>query len=134
MSEANKALLRRYIELYNERAWDQLKELLTDDYVHHSNADELSAAQFVRGAEWIIAGLPDFRVEIEELVAEGDRVAVRYVGIGTHRASLQGETPTGRPIRLHGITLFRFVGGRIAEDWEALDYADLNQQIGATAG
>jgi steroid delta-isomerase-like uncharacterized protein len=133
VSEANKALLRRYIELYNERAWDGLQELLTDDYVHHSNADELTAAQFVRGAEWIIAGIPDFRVELIDLVAEGDRVAARYVGAGTHEASMLGEAPTSRRIALHGITLFRLVEGRIAEDWEAIDYADLSKQIGATA-
>ncbi len=133
MSEANKALLRRYIELYNERAWDGLQELLTDDYVHHSNADELTAAQFVRGAEWIIAGIPDFRVELIDLVAEGDRVAARSVGAGTHEASMLGEAPPSRRIALHGITLFRLVEGRIAEDWEAIDYADLSKQIGATA-
>ena len=40
MTEANEALLRRYIELYNDRAWDRLAELLTDDYVHHSNAEQ----------------------------------------------------------------------------------------------
>ena len=45
-----------------------------------------------------------------------------------------GETPTSKRIALNGITLFRFVDGRIAEDWEAIDYLDLNQQIGAPAG
>jgi steroid delta-isomerase-like uncharacterized protein len=134
VTEANKALLRRYIDRYNDRAWDALKELLADDYVHHTNADELTAAQFVRGAEWIIAGIPDFRVEVEDLVAEGDRVAARYIGRGTHLASLMGESPTSRTVRLHGITVFRIVDGRIAEDWEALDYDDLYKQIGSKAG
>jgi len=100
--------------------------------VHHSNADELTAQEFVRGSEWIIAGIPDFTVEIRDLVEEGDRVAVRYVGTGTHRASMLGEAPTGRTIQLHGITVFRLADGRIAEDWEALDYDDLNKQIAAT--
>ena len=134
MTEANKALLRRYIGFYNDRAWDRLRELLTADYVHHSSTQVLTADQFVRGSEWIIAGIPDFRVELLDLVAEGDRVAARYVGTGTHQASLEGEEPTDRAIELHGITLFRLVDGRIAEDWEALDYADLYRQIGATAG
>ena len=131
MPEANEELLRRYIELYNVRAWEPLKELLTDDYVHHSNAEELTAEQFVRGSEWIIAGIPDFRVEVLDVVAEGDRVVLRYVGTGTHRASMLGEAPTSGPIELHGMTLFRFVDGRIAEDWEAIDYLELNRQIGA---
>jgi steroid delta-isomerase-like uncharacterized protein len=129
VSETNKELLRRYVERYNDRAWDWMKELLTTDYVHHTNADELSADQFVRGAEWILAGIPDFRIQLLDLVGEADRVAARYVGTGTHQASLLGETPTGRTIRVHGITIYRIEDGRIAEDWEALDYDDLNKQV-----
>jgi steroid delta-isomerase-like uncharacterized protein len=134
VSETNKALLRRYIERYNARDWEGLRALLIDDYVHHSNADELTADQFVRGAEWIMAGIPDFTIELLDLVAEGDRVAARYVGTGTHAASMLGETPTSKRIALNGITVFRFVDGRIAEDWEAIDYDDLSKQIGPTSG
>jgi C-1 hydroxylase len=134
VTEANKALLRRYIELYNERAWDELKELLTADYVHHSNADELTADQFVRGSEWIIARIPDFRVEILDLVAEDDRVAVRFVGKGTHAASMFGEPPSSRAVAWLGTTVFTIVDGRIVEDWEVMDEGDLRRQIGAPAG
>lgn len=134
MTEANKALLRRYIELYNQRAWGELKELLTDDYVHHSNADELTAEQFVRGSEWIIARIPDFRVEILDMVAEGDRVAVRFVGRGTHAAPMFGEAPSSRAVAWLGTTIFRIAEGRIVEDWEVMDEGDLRRQIGAPAG
>jgi steroid delta-isomerase-like uncharacterized protein len=134
VTEANTALLRRYIERYNERAWDSLKELLAADYIHHSNADELSAEQFVRGAEWIIAGIPDFRVEFVDLVAEGDRAVARWLGTGTHATSMFGEAPTSRSVALCGFTMFRFADGRIAEDWEVMDEGDLRRQIGAPAG
>ena len=60
------------------------------------------------------------------------KVAARYVGTGTHEASMLGETPTSQAIALNGMTLFRFVDGRIAEDWEAIDYDALNKQIGVT--
>jgi len=133
VTEANKALLGRYVELYNDRAWDRLRELLADDYVHHSNADELTAAQFVRGAEWIIAGIPDFRVEFVDLVAEGDRAVARWIGTGTHAASMFGEAPTSSRVALCGFTLFRFADGRIVEDWEVMDEGDLRRQIGAPA-
>jgi steroid delta-isomerase-like uncharacterized protein len=134
VTEANEALLRRYIELYNDRAWDRLAELLTDDYVHHSNADELTAAQFVRGAEWIIAGIPDFRVEILDLIAQDDRVAVRFVGKGTQAASMFGEAPSSRTVAWLGTTIFRIADGRIVEDWEVMDEGDLRRQVGAPAG
>jgi len=134
VSEANEAVLRRYVGMYNERAWDELKALLTADYLHHSNADPLTAAQFVGGAEWIIARIPDFRIEILDLIAQGDRVAVRFVGRGTHEASMFGETPSSGAVAWYGMTLFRLADGRIAEDWEVMDEGDLRRQIGASAG
>ena len=129
MSDANKALVRRFLEVYNASGWDRLAELLDPAYVHHSNDAALTAAQFSRGADWIRAGLPDFRVDCQDLVAEDDRVVARWVGTGTHRASMFGEVPTSRAVALHGITIFRIADGRIAEDWEAMDEADLRRQV-----
>lgn len=131
MSQTNEALLRRYVELYNDRSWDELRELLTDDYVHHSNDAALTAQQFVRGAEWIFAGIPDFHAEILDVVDGGGRAAVRFIGSGTHRNSMFGEAPSGGPIALHGTTIYRIEDGRIAEDWEQMDEGELRRQAGA---
>jgi predicted ester cyclase len=131
--DANRALVRRYLDIYNDAAWDRLAEVLAPDYAHHSNDDVLSPAQFIRGASWIRAGLPDFHVDAVDLVAEGDRVACRWMGTGTHRGSMFGEAPTGAPITLHGITEFRVADGLIAEDWEAMDEADLRRKVMAAA-
>ena len=131
MSAENLALLRRYVAIYNDGAWDRLGDVLTADYVHHSNAASLTTAEFVRGAEWIRAGIPDFTVEVADMFSDSDRVAVRFVGRGTHSASMFGEPPSDRRITLYGTTIFRIVDGRIAEDWEAMDEADLRRQVGA---
>jgi predicted ester cyclase len=77
-----------------------------------------------------LAGLPDLRVTIEELVAEGDKVAVRRSYAGTHRGELLGIPATGKQVRLGGISIFRLAGGRIAEQWEQLDRLALLQQLG----
>ena len=130
MSGAAKAVLRRYIDAYNRAAYDEIDDLVTSDYVHRNNADALTLAQFKRGAAWIRAGLPDFALEIADLIAEGDRVAARWIGRGTHAASLFGEPVSGRTITLYGMTVYRFEAGRIAEDWEAMDEADLRRQVG----
>src|SRR3954452_24839135 len=124
-------LIRTYLDRYNERAWDRLTELLDPGYVHHSNDDDLDAQQFVDGAEWFWARLPDLRLEVLDLIAARDRVAVRYRLTGTHDTSFFGETPTGRTLGLPGITIFRIADGRIAEDWEAMDEADLRRKVGA---
>jgi predicted ester cyclase len=77
-----------------------------------------------------LAGLPDLRVTIEELVAEGDKVAVRRSYAGTHRGELLGVPPTGKQLQLGGISIFRLTGGKIAEHWEQLDRLTLMQQLG----
>ncbi len=134
MSEANKDVVRRFGELYGRAAWDELDALVTPGYVHHNNELELTLAQFKRGAVWLRAAIPDLALAAEDVVAEADRVAVRWVGRGTHAGSLFGETPTSGPIVLHGITLYRMRDGLIAEDWEAMDERDLMRQTGAVAG
>ena len=76
-------------------------------------------------------GIPDLQVTIEELVAEGDKVAVRRSYAGTHRGELLGISPTGKQVRIGGISIFRLAGGKIAEHWEQLDRLALMQQLGA---
>jgi steroid delta-isomerase-like uncharacterized protein len=134
VSGSNKDLVSRYVEAYNRGAWDELDELVAPDYVHHSNALELTLEQFKRGAGWLRDGMPDFSATVMDLVAEGDRVVARWIARGTHLHSMAGEAPTSRAVTLHGITLYRIRDGLIAEDWEAMDERDLMRQIGAVGG
>jgi len=126
-------LLDRYIEAYNSGEWGRLDALVTSDYVHHNGEQQLDLAQFKQGAAWIRNGLPDFRVEIADVICEGDRAAMRFVGRGTHLGSLADETPTSNAVVLHGILIYRFRDGLIAEDWEAMDEQPLLDQIRETA-
>ena len=98
--------------------------------VEHSSS--VAIEQFKKGAAWMRAGLPDLRIEIEDMIEEGDQVAVRYVCRGTHLASLLGEAVTSNPVIVTGCTVFRVADGRIAEDWEVLDEAEMMRQIGAS--
>jgi predicted ester cyclase len=129
MAGSKQAVLDRFLDAYNAGDLDRLDELVTADYVHHNCADELDLAQFKQGARWIRAGLPDFRVEVEDLIEDGDKVAMRFVGRGTHSGSLAGEAPTSKPVAMHGVMIYRFREGLIAEDWEAMDEGQLFKQI-----
>ncbi len=131
MSTSNQILLEKYLDAYNQGALDQLDELVSENYIHHNNGNNLTLAQFKRGATWLRNGMPDFRINVEDMVSEGDKVAVRFIGYGTHASSLLGETPTQKTISIHGITIYRIENGRIAEDWEAMDEHDFMNQIGA---
>jgi steroid delta-isomerase-like uncharacterized protein len=130
MSSSQTQVLDQFLAAYNRGEWDQLDELVCSDYVHRNGDQALTLADFKRGALWIRAGLPDFHIAIEDMVCEGDRVAVRFVGHGTHLGSLAGEEPMGRTVVLHGMVIYRFRDGRIAEDWEAMDEQQLLRQTG----
>jgi steroid delta-isomerase-like uncharacterized protein len=133
MTSPNKQLLLGYIDAYNRDAMDELAGMVDNAYVHHSNGDSLSIEGFRKGTAWIKRGMPDFRVEVLDMLEEGDRVAVRFVGRGTHFVSMVGEAVTSKPIAWYGCTVFQIADGRILEDWEVMDEADLMRQIGAAA-
>jgi predicted ester cyclase len=73
---------------------------------------------------------PDWRSDVQQLIAEGDLVAENFTAHGTHRASVMGETPTGREVVLRGINIFRIADGKIVERWGRLDQLGLLQQLG----
>jgi predicted ester cyclase len=123
----------RYMAAYNVGDLDALGALVTPGYVHHNNADALSLDGFKGGARWIRRAMPDFRIDLLDAVEGADRLAVRWRGQGTQATSMFGEAVTGRSVVLNGITIYRFEGELIAEDWEAMDEADLRRQVGALA-
>ena len=73
---------------------------------------------------------PDWHSTFEELVAEGDRVAERWTGRGTHRGELQGIPPTGKRVEVPGSVFYRIVEGKIVEFRGQLDMMGMMQQLG----
>ena len=129
----NKAILRTYVEtIFNQKRVDRADDLVAPDYLDHAALP--GQAPGLEGAKqkWAmyLAGIPDLRVTIEEMVAEGDKVAVRRSYEGTHQGELLGIPATGKHLQLGGISIFRLAGGKIAEHWEQLDRLTLMQQLG----
>ncbi len=129
MLESNKVVIQKFWECYNAADWDQLETLVSKDYIHHNNASQLSIESFRRGAAAVRAALPDYQITIEEMIAEGDKVAVRWIGRGTHLGSFEGEPPTGRPVIAYGALVHRVENGLIAEDWEYMDESYVMRQL-----
>jgi predicted ester cyclase len=77
-----------------------------------------------------LAGIPDLGVTIEKMVAEGGQGRGAPVLCGHSRGSCWGVPPTGKQVRIGGISIFRLTGGKIAEHWEQLDRLTLMQQLG----
>ena len=130
--EENKALVHRFVEeFWNQGNTAAADELMAIDAEIHLptgelvNPDELKS--FV--GTWREA-FPDWHSTFEELIAEGDRVAERWTGRGTHRGELHGISPTGKRVEAPGSVFYRIVGGKIVEFRGQLDMMSLMQQLG----
>jgi deazaflavin-dependent oxidoreductase (nitroreductase family)/steroid delta-isomerase-like uncharacterized protein len=131
-TEDNKALVRRFYEegVHNPALFD---ELLAPTYVLHLPGSPPIAG--IEHAKQLMidytSGFPDLQLTTEDMVAEGDKVAIRNTWRGTHHGAFQGLPPTGKYVAFTGSDFFRFVGGKIAEQWADLDALGLMQQLGA---
>jgi steroid delta-isomerase-like uncharacterized protein len=133
MSEENKALVRRFVqEFWNEGNTTAVDELMAIDATIHMPTGEVVNPDGLKSFADMWRGLfPDWHSTFEELIAEGDKVAERWTGRGTHRGELQGIPPTGKRVEVPGSVFYRIVGGKIVEFRGQLDMMSLMQQIGA---
>jgi steroid delta-isomerase-like uncharacterized protein len=130
MSSQNEAIARSVLNNWNEgnpTVWD---DLCTSDFVHHGREDR-DLEGFKQTYEGLRHAFPDGHFTVEDMIAEGDRVAVRYTFAGTHEGAYLGIQPTDKGVSLSGMIVWRIVGNRIAESWMFFDRAGLFEQIGA---
>jgi steroid delta-isomerase-like uncharacterized protein len=133
-TEQNKAIVRRFIEaVQNEGDLAALDALVAPGYVNHSTPPGVPPDR--EGLKQLTAlfraAFPDGRMTIEEMVAEGDRVATRKTFRGTHRGELLGLPPTGRAVEIALLDLVRLADGQVVESWSVADELGLLRQLGA---
>jgi steroid delta-isomerase-like uncharacterized protein len=131
--ENNKALVRRFVEeFWNEGNASAADELMAPDAEIHMPTGEVVDVDGLKGfAGAFRDSFPDWHSTFEDLIAEGDRVAERWTGRGTHRGELQGIPPTGKRVEAPGSVFYRIVDGKIVEFRGQLDMLGLMQQLGA---
>lgn len=136
----NKELVRRYYEeAFNEERFDLLDELIAPDVVNHDPlSDETLTPEEARGFEGFrrhveaaYEGFPDAHVTIEDLIAEGDRVAVRFTFEGTHEGRFGGIESTGKRVSGTNMGFYRIEDGKIVERWLETDNLALLEQLDA---
>lgn len=132
MSEQDKAVVRSAYEAF-EKGPAAMDEVLASNFVAHAPGGPvpLDREAFKQFRGMLYAGFPDLKHTIEDLVAEGDKVASRFTGRGTHRGEFMGIRPTGKSITLTGLIIGRVAGGKLAEQWFEFDSAGLLGQLGA---
>lgn len=92
--------------------------------------DRDGIARFFRD---LVSAVPDAQITATDVVAGGDRVAIRFTLTGTHRGELLGAPATGASLAVEGMTILRFDGNRVAERWNRLDEVALLGQLGVLA-
>jgi predicted ester cyclase len=134
MSDENKAVARRFFEVFSEGNVDALDEIVAPDAVDH-DAYNPFANEGLEGAKKAIGmyreAFPDLTFEIGLQVAEGDYVATTWTGTGTHNGPIMGIEPTGNSSTVTGIGVDRIEGGKVVESWNSWDTLGMMQSIGA---
>jgi len=132
--ENNKLLMRRFVEFINTANEKLAAELIAPSAIFHvpGRSDPMvGPAGYLAIIAMMRAGFPDIRWTLEEIVAEGDKVAARFTMRGTHHGPFFGVPPTGKTIAVQAMNLYRLSGGQFIEEYGQPDLLGLLQQIGA---
>jgi predicted ester cyclase len=130
----NKRIVEEFIsDLFTKGDLTAVDRYLDPNFINHDPPLPGSAAGgegMRQAAEVFRQAFPDWRSDVQQMIAEGDLVAEHFVAHGTHRGSVMGEPPTGHHVGLRGINIFRMAGDKIIERWGRLDDLGMLQQLG----
>lgn len=133
--ERNKEIARRFVEEVFGGRPEAVDELVAEDFVPHSWGPMPPGREPLKAAQArVAAGVSDGGMEIQDMIAEGDRVAIRLVSRGTHTGTFLGIPATGRSYAVPEIHIVRIRDGQVVEHWREMNVMDLMQQLGAGPG
>jgi len=130
-TEANKAVVRAFVDAWNTKSFDRFDDLMADDArltVGGARIDCSGPATRSIAEHWI-GGFPDYHFDLLHLVAEEDMVAALMPFSGTHAGPVLDLPPTGRTVRVSEMVFFRIADGKIAEAWEDWDEHGMRRQL-----
>jgi steroid delta-isomerase-like uncharacterized protein len=125
MTEENKAIARRVYDIVSTGDFERAREIVDqdapDNELHSDDPPAKLIDTFKETFSEAREGFPDLSITVEEVMAEGDRVAARVVMRGTHQGEFQGLAPTGKRVEVKAIDMFRISNGKIVEHWGHAD-------------
>ena len=131
--ESNKVPVNIFYEAFNSRNLSLLDKALAENWddipLAPGQTPGLAGAKTM--FENLFGMMPDFKAELEELIAERDKVVARSIITATHNAKLLGVEPTGRTIRIQAIDIHQVQDGKIVRTWHVEDWATALGQMGA---
>lgn len=132
-TDENKALVRRFItEIFERGRPEAVDELCAEDFIGHTwgNADRAGLKQAMAR---VAMGLADAHFRVDDMIAEGDRVAVRVTATARQVGEFMGMPASGRSYTIGEIHIFRLRDGRVTEHWHEFDRTGLMRQLGGTS-
>ena len=135
-----KDLICRYYEdcnaiMGNTAKFDAMIDtFFAPDFVGHAPTGDTNFEKHKQHRVALYTAFPDLNWIIEDMIAEGDKVVVRFRASGTQKGAFQGIPPTGRQIIMTGAAIYRIAGGKIAEDWAIMDALSIMRQLGVIPG
>jgi steroid delta-isomerase-like uncharacterized protein len=130
---ANKEIVRAFVEAWNTKDLDRFDELMSESCRLTVGGNTISCSPSATRAiaEHWLSAFPDYRFELLDLIAEGDRVVARMPFSGTQTGPVLDLAATGRSVHVGEIVIFRIEDGKIAEAWEEYDELGMRRQLGA---
>jgi len=131
--EKNKAILARVVEEFiNKNKSEEADALFSADFVNHNpsfgvSPDRVGIKEMIR---LFHVAFPDYKMTIEDIIAEDDRVAVRMTAEGTHKGEILGIKPTGNRIDVMTISIVRISNDRIVERWNITNELEVMKEMG----
>jgi len=129
--DANKAVVRRFIEeVFGHQDLDVVDELAAEAFTPHTWGPTPRGRAALREAMHRAgSGVTEARFEIHDMIAEGDRVAVRLTSSARHTGTFMGQPPTGRRYSIDEMHIFRLRDGQVIEHWHEFDKGALLEQL-----
>jgi steroid delta-isomerase-like uncharacterized protein len=132
MSAENKVLIRRWFEeVWNKGRASAIDEMATSQtMIHGLGPVAQDVAAFKQFHAAYRNAFPDVKIQVDDVITEGDKVAVRWSGTGTHSGDGLGFAATSRPVQFSGMTIARVDNGKLVEGWNVFDQLGMMQQLG----
>ena len=133
-TEQNKALVRRLIEeVMSGGNMSLIDEFVAPDFIENEVIPGLSSGRegFKQTNNMFRSAFPDLKVTINDMLAEGDKVALSVTFSGTHKGDLMGMAPTGKRFSMNAHDIMRIENGKLKEHWGVSDMMGMMQQLGA---
>lgn len=126
----NKELIRKYVETWNRGDLAGLCQFWAPEMIHHTREHAHGFENVKNIVGGFMKAFPDLHFQIDDIVAEGDRVVTRMTATATHLGDYMGLSKTGKKINCTVLGIARLANGKIAEHWGVTDELAMMQQIG----